>query len=240
MSRLCVIPARGGSKRIPGKNVRDFAGRPMLTHALKAAQDSGLFDHIHVSTDDDKIAGVAAAAGAPPVFMRDPALADDHTPIREVVTSELTRFTSGQGGLTSMAGPFTTIALVYATAVLIEAHDLREAMKAFEEQPCKPLLAVVDSGAPLERLMVEDGGILQPAIPARYANRTQDLTPAWRDAGAFAIFSAETLQADADGAQALAFRPFALPRWKGVDIDTEDDWRFAELIKAGLSALEGA
>ncbi len=240
MSRLCIIPARGGSRRIPGKNVRDFAGAPMLTHALKAAQDSGVFDHIHVSTDDDKIAQAATEAGAPPLFRRDPALADDHTPIRDVVTSDLARFTSGEGGVISRTGPFTAITLVYATAVLIEAEDLVRAMKAFEEQPDRPLLAVVDVGAPLERQMVDKGGLLRPALPESFANRTQDLTPAYRDAGAFAIFSAATLQADADGAAVLDFRPFVLPRWKGVDIDTEDDWRFAELIKAGLTALEGA
>ncbi|MCR9130769.1 MAG: pseudaminic acid cytidylyltransferase [Alphaproteobacteria bacterium] len=240
MSRLCVIPARGGSKRIPGKNVRDFAGRPMLTHALKAAQDSRLFDHIHVSTDDDQIADAAAAAGAPPVFLRDPALADDHTPIRDVVTSDLARFTSGEGGVISRTGPFTSITLVYATAVLIEAGDLVEAIKVYEKQPDRPLLAVVDVGAPLERLMEDRQGVLRPALPDQFANRTQDLTRAYRDAGAFAIYSAATLEADRDGAAALEFRPFVLPRWKGVDIDTEEDWRFAELIKAGLTALEGA
>jgi pseudaminic acid cytidylyltransferase len=240
MSRLCIIPARGGSKRIPGKNVRDFAGRPMLTHALKAAQDSGLFDHIHVSTDDDKIAQVAAAAGAPPLFRRDPSLADDHTPIRDVVTSDLARLTTGEGGLNTSGGRFTTIALVYATAVLIEADDLIRAVKVYEEQLHKPLLAVVDIGAPLERQLVDKDGVLHPALPDNFANRSQDLTRAYRDAGAFAIYSAATLEADTDGAQALDFRPFVLPRWKGVDIDTEEDWRFAELIKAGLTALEGA
>lgn len=240
MSRLCVIPARGGSKRIPGKNVRDFAGQPMLTHALTAAQDCALFDHVHVSTDDDRIAEIAAEAGAPPLFLRDPALADDHTPIRDVVTSDLARFTAGEGGFISRNGPFTTIALVYATAVLIEAADLVQAMKAFEDQPDKPLLAVVDVGTPLERQWVDRDGLLRPALPGNFANRTQDLTPAYRDAGAFAIFSAATLEADRDGASALDFRPFVLPRWKGVDIDTEEDWRFAELIKAGLAALEGA
>jgi len=80
---------------------------------------------------------------------------------------------------------------------------------------------------------------LRPVSPGQFANRSQDLSAAYRDAGAFAVFSAETLRADTDGAQALAFRPFLLPRWKGVDIDTEEDWRFAEIIKAGLAAVSG-
>lgn len=231
MSVLCVIPARGGSKRIKRKNVRDFAGRPMLTHALTAALESGVFDHVHVSTEDDEVASVAAAAGAEPVFRRNPALADDHTPIRDVVRTELARF--------AMEGrSFKTVALVYATAVLIDAEDLRGAASAFAEEPEKPLLAVVDAGTPLERLMVDSEGVLRPALLEGFANRTQDLTPAYRDAGAFCFFSATTLEADTDGAQALDFRPFALPHWKAVDIDTEDDWRFAELIKAGLTAMQ--
>jgi N-acylneuraminate cytidylyltransferase len=232
MSALCVIPARGGSKRIARKNVRDFAGQPMLTHALGAALRSGVFDHVHVSTEDDEIAAIAAAAGAAPEFLRDGALADDHTPIRDVVTTELARFTT-RGRI------FTTCALVYATAVMLEPEDLRAALAAFAQDPEKPLLGVVDAGAPLERMMLESGGVLRPAMGERFAGRTQDMTRAYRDAGAVAVFSAATLEADTDGAQALDFRPFVLPRWKGVDIDTEDDWRFAELIKAGLSATKG-
>lgn len=230
MSTLCVIPARGGSKRIKRKNVREFAGQPMLTHALTTALESGVFDHVHVSTEDDEIAAVAAAAGAAPIFRRDSILSGDHTPIREVVRTELARFTK-EGRV------FDTVALVYATAVLIEVDDLKRAFAAFAENPAKPLLAVVDAGAPLERLMVNNAGVLRPALPEQFANRTQDLTPAYRDAGAFCLFSAAMLEADNDGLQALYFRPFFLPRWKGVDIDTEDDWRFAELIKAGLAAL---
>lgn len=232
MSALCVIPARGGSKRIARKNVRDFAGRPMLVHALTAALESGVFDHVHVSTEDEEIAAVAAAAGAAPAFRRTPALADDHTPIRDVVRDDMARFTMN-------GRRFDIIFLVYATAVLIEPDDLRAALEAFAQDPDKPLLSVVEAGTPLERLMVDKGGVLHPALPERFANRTQDLTQAYRDAGAFAVFSAATLEADTDGAQALEFRPFVLPRWKGVDIDTEDDWRFAELIKAGLSATKG-
>lgn len=240
MSVLCVIPARGGSKRIQGKNVRDFAGQPMLTHALKAAQESGVFSHIHVSTDDDGIAAVAAAAGVPPLFMRHPALADGHTPIRDVVTSDLARFNSGEGRALLRVRPFDTIVLVYATAVLIDAGDLVQGMRAYEKQADKPLLAVVNMGTPLERQWVVRHGVLRPALPENFSKRTQDLTPVYRDAGAFAIFSSAMLEADCDGAQPMDFHPFVLPHWKGVDIDTEDDWRFAELIKAGLSALDKA
>ncbi|MGJ3232187.1 MAG: cytidylyltransferase domain-containing protein [Oceanicaulis sp.] len=232
MSALCVIPARGGSKRIARKNARDFAGKPMLAHALGAALASGVFDTVHVSTEDKEIAAIAAAYGAAPDFARPADLADDHTPIRDVVKAVLAEYAR-------RGRAFDTVALVYATAVLIEAEDLRAALRAFEADPARPLLSVVEAGTPLERLMVEEGGALKPALPERFANRTQDLTPAYRDAGAFGFFASETLRADTDGAAALAFRPFVLPLFKGVDIDTEDDWRFAEIIKAGRAALSG-
>lgn len=232
MTALCVIPARGGSKRIARKNVRSFAGRPMLAHPLTAALRSGVFDTVHVSTEDDEIAAVAADFGAPPDFSRPAGLADDHTPIRDVVKAVAAEYAA-------RGRTFDTVALVYATAVMIEAEDLAAALSAFAADSARPLLAVVEAGAPLERLMVEQGGALAPALPERFANRTQDLTPAYRDAGAFAMFSGETLRADRDGAAALAFRPFPLPPYKGVDIDTEDDWRFAEIIKAGIAALSG-
>jgi N-acylneuraminate cytidylyltransferase len=200
----------------------------MLTHALTTALESGLFDHVHVSTEDNEIAAVAAAAGAAPAFKRDNALSGDYTPIRDVVRADLTRFSS-EGSV------FDTVVLLYATAVLIEVDDLKRAFTAFAENFEKPLLAVVDAGAPLERLMVNSAGVLRPVSPEQFSNRSQDLTPAYRDAGTFSFFSSETLEADKDGPHTLEFTPFFLPLWKGVDIDTEDDWRFAELLKAGLA-----
>ncbi|MEQ8434716.1 MAG: NTP transferase domain-containing protein [Oceanicaulis sp.] len=232
MSVLCVIPARGGSKRIARKNVRAFAGEPMLAHALGAALHSGVFCEVHVSTEDDEIAAVAARYGAPPAFRRCETLADDHTPIRDVVKAVLAEYARG-------GRDFDAVALVYATAVLIEPSDLAAAFKAFRADPARPLLSVVEAGTPLERLLVEEAGVLKPALPDRFANRTQDLTPAYRDAGAFAFFASEALRADTDGAAALGFRPFVLPRFKAMDIDTEDDWRFAQIIKAGLAAVSG-
>lgn len=229
MSTLCIVPARGGSKRIRRKNVRDFAGKPMLTHALTTALESNLFDHIHVSTEDDEIAGVAAAAGAAPIFKRDTAFADDHTPIRDVVRSELARFAA-------LGKVFDTVLLLYATAALIEVDDLRRAYAVFAGDPRIPLLAVVDVGAPLDRLMVNHGGILQPVQPGQFSKRTQGLKVGYRDAGAFCFFTTDTFNTGADTKHLPEFKPFLLPKWKGVDIDTSDDWRFAELVKAGLNA----
>lgn len=233
MSTLCVIPARGGSKRIARKNIRPFAGRPLLTYPLKVALNSGVFDHVHVSTEDEEIAAVAADAGARPDFLRDKALADDHTPIRDVVRAELDAFAA-------RGRRFDTVMLIYATATTLEITDMTASLTAFSADPSRPLLAVAPAPAPLERFLTIQDGVLLPALAEeRFAGRTQDLTPVYRDAGAFAIYAADTLRADAGGAAAMAFRPYVLPAWKAVDIDTEEDWRHAEIIAAGLNALGG-
>ncbi len=232
MTTLCIIPARGGSKRIARKNIRDFAGRPMLSYPLRAALNAGVFDHVHVSTEDAEIAAFAAAAGAAPDFLRDPSLADDHTPVRDVVRADLESFER-------RGRRFDTIMLLYATATTVNITDMTGGLTAFSADPSRPLLAVARAQTPLERFLAVKDGVLIPAqAPERFASRTQDLTTVYKDAGAFAIYSAQTLHADTDGAAAMAFRPFELPAWKAIDIDTEDDWRHAEIITAGLRALE--
>ena len=233
MSTLCVIPARGGSQRIARKNIRDFAGRPMLTYPLGVAQRSGVFDHIHVSTEDEEIAAVAARFGAAPEFLRNKALADDRTPIRDVVRADLEAFER-------RGRRFERVMLLYATATALEITDLTGGLTAFDRDPNRALLTVAPAQAPFERFMAIDGDTLVPALAKdRFANRTQDLTPVYRDAGAFAIYAADTLRTDRNGAAAMAFRPYILPAWKAVDIDTQDDWRHAEIITAGLKALGG-
>jgi len=225
--RLAIIPARGGSKRIPRKNLRDFAGRPAFTHILSAAAASEMFDVIHVSTDDESIAQAAALAGFPPGFERDIALADDFTPIRSVVSWTLRQYAE-RGEV------FDTIALLYATAFFVTPAVLARACALFETgDRSQPILGVVDVGTPMEKLFTVEDGLLKTVDAARFGARTQDLTPIWRDAGTFGIFDAKTLLDDADGAAPLAFRPFALDPWIGIDIDTEDDWAFAERLYRG-------
>lgn len=233
MSALCVIPARGGSKRVPRKNVRPFAGKPMLAHALTAVLESRAFDRVHVSTEDEEIARVAAEYGAQPVFFRDDTLSDDVTPIRDVVRQDWEEFAA-------RGEAYETVALVYATAALLQPSDIHAAMVAFRSDRSTPLLCVTPAQTPLERFMAIQEGHLRSVVAAeRFANRTQDLTTVYRDAGAMAVYSAATLGKDTDGAKAMAFRPHILPAHKAVDIDTEDDWRHAEIIRVGLDALGG-
>tara|TARA_R110002096_G_scaffold33234_9_gene96148 strand:- start:365 stop:1081 length:717 start_codon:yes stop_codon:yes gene_type:complete len=230
--RLAVIPARGGSKRIAHKNLRQFGGQPAFTHILGAAAQSELFDIIHVSTDDEAIAQAAALAGFPPGFDRDANLADDHTPIRSVVSWVLRQYEE-RGEM------FDTVALLYATAFFVTPEALTDACETFESgDRSQPLLGVVEVGTPLEKLFRLEDGLLATVDAAKFGARTQDLTPVFRDAGAFGVFDAASLLSDGDGAQPLAFRAFPLAPWVGIDIDTEEDWAFAERLHAGGMALQ--
>lgn len=223
--RIAIIPARGGSKRIPRKNIRSFAGQPALTHVLRAARVSGLFATIHVSTDDPEIAAVAGAAGFVPEFLRDPVIADDHAPIRSVLGWTLREYEKrGQH--------FETAVLLYATAFFLEPDDIAGAVELFETHRTHPVLSVSAVGTPIEKLFIERDGYLRTADDARFGARTQDLTPAYQDAGAMAVYSASALIAEADGGKPLHFRAFLLDRWKALDIDTEEDWAFAERLHA--------
>lgn len=225
MQRIAIIPARGGSKRIPRKNIRPFAGQPALTHILRAVEATSLFDIIHVSTDDPQIAEVAATAGHRPDFRRDAAIADDHTPIRSVMGWTLREYEK-------RGRYFETAALLYATAFFVEPDDIARAVADFEVHRIHPVLAVSHVGSPVEKLFVEREGVLRIVDENRFGSRTQDLNPAYQDAGAFGIFSAPGLLAEDDGGAPLRFRPFILDRWKAIDIDTEEDWAFAERLHA--------
>lgn len=217
------MPARGGSKRIPGKNIVPFCGAPLMAHALRAAAASGLFSTIHVSTEDPAIAAVAAAEGFPPAFARDPALADDHTPLLPDVLAWVVEAFAARGER------FDSITLVMPTAPLIEAADLVAAHALFESHGgARPVLAVSTFPCPIEWAMRRgDDGTMTPVQPGAASIRSQDLPEAWYDSGTFLILPPEAL---APSAPPPAWLGFPLPRWKAVDIDTPEDLAFAERL----------
>ncbi len=184
-----------------------------------------MFDVLHVSTDDQQIAEIAAEAGHRPDFRREAAIADDFTPIRTVMSWTLREYEK-------RGRYFETAALLYATAFFVEPEDIIRAVAGFEAHRTHPVLAVSAVGSPVEKLFVEKDGLLQTVDDGRFGTRTQDLTPAYQDAGAFGIFSASLLLDEPDGGKPLQFRPFILDRWKAIDIDTEEDWAFAERLHA--------
>ena len=225
MKRLAILPARGGSKRIPNKNIRDFCGKPMIAHSLNAAGASGLFDAVHVSTESTAIGDVAAGLGFPVEFMRPAELADDYTPIMPVlkyVTDEYQR----------RGRTFDQVWLLMACAPLIAAGDLVAAERLFVEAGGRSqLLAVSEFQAPIEwALRREASGQMIPLQPGMFAVRSQDLEKRYFDAGSFAVFPAETVQASVGAGSDVGFIGYVLPKGTAVDIDDERDWALAEAI----------
>ncbi|WP_419902613.1 cytidylyltransferase domain-containing protein [Kiloniella sp.] len=232
MKRLAIIPARGGSKRIPQKNIRDFCGMPMAVHILKAACESGLFDAIHVSTDCEQIAKVVVDHGFPVDFMRPASLADDMTPIMPVmkfVAEEYKR--RGQ--------EFDQVWLLMACAPLTSTKDLINAEKLFVDAGAKsPLLGVCEYPVPVEwAFKREEDGRLLPLQPGMFAVRSQDLEKRYFDAGSFSIFPASIILGSQGAGSDVDYIGYELSKGTAIDIDDEQDWKLAEAIFRSWNSL---
>ena len=229
---IAVIPARGGSKRVPRKNIRAFLGEPLLARTIGLLQRSGVFSRIVVSTDDAEIAAVAVSAGAEVPFLRDARLADDHASTAPVIRDTIER-------LASMGDQPDIVCAVYPAAVLAAPDDLRQAITIMRETPgLSYVIPVTTFGYPVQRALRRHAdGSLSMFQPEHYNARSQDLEPAYHDAGQYYV-----------GARAawLSERPFftadtrtmLIPRWRVQDIDTLEDWTRAEQI-AQLLSLAG-
>jgi N-acylneuraminate cytidylyltransferase len=222
---ICVIPARGGSKRIPRKNIRDFCGRPMIAWPIQAAIDSSCFDRIVVSTDDDEIAEVAEGCGAEAPFRRGVELADDHATTVPVIADAITRLNIATQ---------TPVCCLYATSPFVTSADLRAGLARLEETGAPFVLSVTTYAFPIQRALRRTAsGKVEMFSPAHMQTRSQDLEEAWHDAGQFYWGHAESWTSGRGifeaGAQGLA-----LPRHRVQDIDTEEDWQWAELTMCNL------
>ena len=222
MSVLAVIPARGGSKRIPRKNIRDFAGRPILAWPVAAARDSGLFDTVMVSTDDDAIADAARAAGAEVPFLRSPATADDHSTLLDVLAEVVAAYQArGQ--------TFDTVCCLLATAALVTPEGLERGYDLFRSGDFDSVFPVVRFGSPIQRALRRDAaGHTAMLAPEHYASRSQDLEPAYHDAGQFYWMSTAACLAKTPTFSGRA-GSFEVDETEVQDIDTPTDWRLAEL-----------
>ncbi|MDA5194711.1 pseudaminic acid cytidylyltransferase [Govanella unica] len=225
--KIAIIPARGGSKRIPGKNVKIFAGRPVIAYSIAAAHATGLFDHVIVSTDDEEIAAIARDHGAEVPFIRPPELSGDHmgtTP----VTQHAIRWFQTAGADVSYS------CTLYATAPFIRAADVVAAFEILESSGASYSFPVTSFPFPIQRAVrLDDGGRVAMFHPEHRLTRSQDLEPAYHDAGQFYWGRAAAYLADEPviGAGAV---PLVIPRWRVQDIDTPEDWRRAELMYEAL------
>jgi pseudaminic acid cytidylyltransferase len=219
---VAIIPARGGSKRIPGKNIKMFAGRPLITYAIKTALDCGLFDHVVVSTDFSEIAIIAEGAGADVPFVRNANISDDHATTEAVLEHAVEWFDS-QG----IAPEY--LCCIYPAAAMVTANDLVDGLTALTANDADGVVSVVEYAHPVQRaLQIDDAGCLE-MIDGRYAAvRTNDLQPAFHDAGQFYWLKLEAFKKTGQILAAERTWPLRLPRDRVVDIDTMEDWRLAE------------
>lgn len=224
--RLAVIPARGGSKRIPRKNIKLFVGKPMIAWSIEAAIQSGCFDRIIVSTDDAEIADVARAHGAEVPFVRPPELSDDHTGTIPVIAHAIQ--------WQNDSGPAATqVCCIYATAPFVLAEDLQRGLKLLNSSGTDYAFSVTSYAFPIQRaIRITTDQRVEMFQPEKFNSRSQDLEEAWHDAGQFYWGHA---------AAWLARKPIfshkattiRLPRHRVQDIDTFEDWERAEwLFKA--------
>jgi len=221
--RIAVIPARGGSKRIPRKNVKDFCGKPMIGWPIEAARASGIFDRVIVSTDDPEIAAIAASLGAEVPFVRPAELADDHAGTTEVV-AHATQWALNQQLKVS------EVCCIYATAPFVEPDDLRRGLSALESGAWRYAFSATEFPAPIFRAFRPlSGGGVQMFFPEHMATRSQDLPAALHDAGQFYW---GTKQAWLDMSPVFSEHSIAvlIPRTRSQDIDTPEDWEFAEAL----------
>jgi pseudaminic acid cytidylyltransferase len=229
--KIAVIPARGGSKRIPRKNIKPFCGKPMIAWSIEAAKASGLFDRIIVSTDDAEIAGVARQWGAEVPFMRPEELANDYAGTTEVI-AHATQWALDQGL------PVDAVCCIYATAPFIQAADLAQGWEALQSNDWAYAFSVTDFAAPIFRAFkrTADGGI-EMFFPEHFSTRSQDLPTALHDAGQFYWGRPNAWLEGIRIFDRHSF-PVIIPRWRVQDIDTQDDWFRAELVYKALFSKE--
>jgi len=229
--KIAVIPARGGSKRIPRKNIKEFCGKPMIAWSIEVAKASGLFDHIIVSTDDTEIAVVAKQWGAEVPFMRPAELSDDYAGTTEVLAHAV-QWALAQGF------DVDAVCCIYATAPFIQMEDLKLGWKALESGDWAYAFTVTDFAAPIFRSFKQSAhGGLEMFFPEYFSKRSQDLPTALHDAGQF-YWGRPAAWTENERIFDRHSVPVIIPRWRVQDIDTPDDWRRAELMHEVLILKE--
>lgn len=224
--RIAVIPARGGSKRIPGKNIKEFCGKPMIAWSIDAARDSCLFDRIIVSTDADEVADVARACGAEVPFSRPPELANDFVGTDGVFLHAIIE-------AERIGRPVDFACLILATAPLLRPERLRDGLEILKRSGACCASGVTTYPYPIQRaLRVDPSGRLQLVWPEHANSRSQDLPHVVHEAGQFYWVDAQRFKANPDTFYDAV--PVPLPRWSVQDIDTPEDWECAEQMFAAF------
>ncbi|MDD6202495.1 MAG: pseudaminic acid cytidylyltransferase [Lachnospiraceae bacterium] len=225
MNAVAIITARGGSKRIPGKNKKEFLGKPIICYSIEAALASGLFEEVMVSTDDEEIAQIARKAGANVPFMRSEQTANDYATTDDVLMEVLEEYE--KRGKT-----FTYMACIYPTAPFVTAEKLQDAMKVLKDNQASGVMPVVRFSFPPQRGMAIRNGRLNYCYPENAMKRSQDLEPMYHDCGQFYLYDVSKYRA-CRGDLPDGYFPIEVPETEVQDIDNLTDWKLAEM-KYGL------
>lgn len=219
MSSIAIITARGGSKRIPKKNIREFCGKPIIAYSIEAALSSGVFDEVMVSTDSEEIAEVARRYGAAVPFMRSAAASNDYATTADVLTEVLENYRK-------IGVQYHAFACIYPTAPFVTGTRLKEAMNLLSE--ADSVIPVVKFSFPPQRAFVIRDGNVAFQYPQYERTRSQDLEPIYHDCGQFYICRVDKFLQS----RSLILpntKPFVMPEEEVQDIDTLSDWAIAEV-----------
>lgn len=217
MSNIAIIPARGGSKRIPKKNIKDFLGKPVIAYSIEAALLSGLFEEVMVSTDDEEIAAVAKQYGATVPFMRSQKNADDFATLNDVIEEVL-------GSYNNEGKEFDNGCCILSTAPFVTAEKLKEAYNLLLQKKFDSVRPIVKFSYPIQRAFkLSPNNNVQMFYPEYLKTRSQDLEPAYHDAGQFYWFRTDKMLAGTNKGGLI------ISETEAQDIDTLEDWELAEL-----------
>jgi N-acylneuraminate cytidylyltransferase len=221
-NNLCIIPARGGSKRIPRKNIKDFLGKPIIAYSIDVAIQSNLFDEIMISTDDEEIAKVAKQYGAKVPFMRSRENANDFATLADVLIEVVDQYKN-------IGKTFKNVCCVLPTAPLTSHSRIKEAFTKLANENLDSVLPVVEFSYPILRaLEFDENKRLKMIWPENLRTRSQDLKPAYHDSGSFCWVKTNALLAE----KTLLCKngsAIVLPQTEVQDIDNDTDWKLAEL-----------
>ncbi|MFV8226345.1 pseudaminic acid cytidylyltransferase [Christiangramia aquimixticola] len=222
MSRnLCIIPARGGSKRIPKKNIRNFLGKPIIAYSIEAALDSELFEEVMVSTDDEEIAAIALKCGAEVPFMRSANNADDYATTVDVLIEVIETYKS-------LGLEFENIACLYPSAPFTTSEKLKEAYSNLRTKKLDAVFPVMPYSFPIQRSLKMNNGKLEYFYPEFENSRSQDLEKSYHDAGQFYFLNTVGLLKNKSMLSQNA-GGILITELEAQDIDNELDWKLAEI-----------
>lgn len=231
MTNIAVIPARGGSKRIPRKNIKEFCGKPMIAYSIEAALKSGCFDRVIVSTDDMEIAEIAISYGAEVPFIRPNSLSEDFAIVTDTVIHAIEQME------TQFKVTVDYACLIYATAPLIDKLYLSQGLQKILDSNKSFAIGVTSYAFPIQRALSIQDNVIQK-LSNHKETRSQDLEEYYHDAAHFCWGSKEAFIEKRDFFSSIAI-PIIIPRSLVQDIDTPEDWEYAELLyKAQNSAKQ--